>query len=224
MDRALIFDFDGTIAPSEELVYETWRGFFRARGHDLPLAVWTRCIGGDETHFDPGVYAEERGLGEQGVVRQQLAQAVRERSRQLSVNPGVLELVAAARAAGLPLGIASSSSRSWVEEHLARFGLLASFSSIRTRDDGPVKPSPYLYRCVLEDLAARAEASWAVEDSGPGVRSAKAAGLRVLAVPSAMTADHDLSLADVVVGSLEEISIEALGLAASHPRTECTQD
>lgn len=209
---ALIFDFDGIVIASEEVIYETWREYFVAAGHDLPLELWSRCIGGDVEHFDPGRYAEQRGLGSREWVRKRLVEAAARRCSSLPAKPGVRGVIAAARAVSLPLGVASSSPRAWVEGHLERLGLLRSFSSIRTRDDGTVKPSPYLYQRVLQDLGADPSTSWGIEDSGPGVRSAKAAGLRVLAIPNAMTESHDLSAADRVVESLEEVTLEGLGL------------
>lgn len=212
MSAALILDFDGTISPSEHLVYRVWREYFARNERELPLSLWSRCIGTSEENVDLAAYAAEQGLGERETIRAALDSEVRHEAASLPINPGVVELVEAATAANLPLGIASSSPSSWVEGHLERFGLLDSFSSIRTRDDGPTKPSPYLYLKVLEDLAAEPRSSWAIEDSGPGVNAAKAAGLHVVAVPNEMTARHDLSGADRIVDSVTDITVENLGL------------
>ncbi|MGQ0614834.1 MAG: HAD family hydrolase [Planctomycetaceae bacterium] len=216
MRPALIFDFDGTLAPTEAAVHAAWEAFFRERGHELSVARWSTAIGGveGETRYDPWAEAEQLGFGARSVVEPLVRRLLDARLQGLEAAPGALALLESAAAAGLPLGVASGSSSGWVLRHLERLGLQGFFSTVRTRDHGPAKPSPALYRMALEDLGADAASSWAIEDSGPGVAAARAAGMRVLAVPHALTATHEFSGAQMVVASLQEVTLLRLGLAA----------
>jgi beta-phosphoglucomutase-like phosphatase (HAD superfamily) len=112
---------------------------------------------------------------------------------------------------GLKVGVASSSTRDWVRGHLARLGILESFDCLRCRDDvASAKPEPDLYISVLECLGVLASEAIAVEDSPNGVMAAKRAGLRCVAIPNSITARLDLGQADMVLGSLADLTLAEL--------------
>jgi HAD superfamily hydrolase (TIGR01509 family) len=100
-------------------------------------------------------------------------------------RPGALELVDSIRDAGLPVGLASNSSRGFVERVLSVAGLLnGHFDLIVTADDVQhPKPAPDLYLAACAGLGVAPERAAALEDSETGVASARAAGLFVIAVP-----------------------------------------
>lgn len=206
--RALVFDFDGLILDTEEPVYRAWAEVYARHGQELALDFWTSIIGRGSDFFDPMAELEGR-LGRQ--LERELVQAERRaRQRELvaaqTVLPGVLEWREEAAAAGVGLGVASSSTRSWVVGHLERLGL-DGWACIRCRDDVPhPKPAPDVYLAVLDCIGAAPGEAIAVEDSTFGVEAAKEAGLYCVAVPSSMTRDHDLRRADLVVGSLLDVS------------------
>jgi beta-phosphoglucomutase-like phosphatase (HAD superfamily) len=139
--------------------------------------------------------------------------------------PGVADRLAEARALGLKLGVASSSSRAWVEGHLTRLGILQAFGSIKTADDvASVKPDPEIYRSAAA-LGSRPDQTLAIEDSAHGVNAARSAGLHCLAVPNSITRHLPLQNADRRFESLEEVSLASLradfgrrGNPASRPR------
>jgi HAD superfamily hydrolase (TIGR01509 family) len=125
--------------------------------------------------------------------------------------PGVVRHLEEARAMALKLGVASSSTSDWVRGHLARLGILESFDCIRCRDDVTnAKPEPDLYISVLECLGVRASEAIAIEDSPNGVLAAKRAGLRCVAIPNSITAGLDLGQADLILGSLAELTLAEL--------------
>ena len=125
--------------------------------------------------------------------------------------PGVVEHLEAAKSIGLKLGVASSSTRDWVTGHLARLGILGRFDCVRCRDDvANAKPDPDLYIAVLECLGVLASEAIAVEDSPNGVMAAKRAGLRCVAIPNSITARLDLGQADVILGSLADVTLAEL--------------
>jgi beta-phosphoglucomutase-like phosphatase (HAD superfamily) len=102
-------------------------------------------------------------------------------------------------------------------DHLERFGIHGHFDAIVCREDVEnTKPDPALYRVALQRLDAQPREAVALEDSSNGIRAAKAAGLFCVAVPNAMTLEMDLTLADLMVESLERLPLrELLGRANS---------
>ena len=170
--------------------------------------------------FDP-VEQLERQLGEL-VDRQRLRSQAAVRRLEIladrSTLPGVTDWIERARVLGLRLAVASSSSRSWVEGHLARLGLQGSFDAIRCADDvSRVKPDPELYLSVCAALAVAPARSIAIEDSLHGIRSAKGAGLFCISVPNALTRHLSMDEADLVLLSLASLPLDDVIARARRP-------
>jgi HAD superfamily hydrolase (TIGR01509 family) len=112
----------------------------------------------------------------------------------------------------LKKAIVSSSSDAWIDRNLRHRDLLDRFDAIVTANLDPErgKPRPTLYLEALERLGVRAEEAVAFEDSPNGIAAAVAAGIFCVAVPNAITSALDVSRADLVVASLENISVEEL--------------
>jgi HAD superfamily hydrolase (TIGR01509 family) len=125
----------------------------------------------------------------------------------VEARPGAIELVDRLRAmAGLRLGLASNSPRYLVDDALATAGLADAFDAIVTADAVEnAKPAPDIYRLVCARLDVNPSDALALEDSASGVAAAKAAGLTCIAVP--LFAETDVSAADAVVDSLEELLV-----------------
>lgn len=148
--------------------------------------------------------------------RESVRRRIRERYLALverqPLLPGVVERIGEARGLGLALGVASSSRRAWVDGHLRRLGLREAFSCLACREDPPGllgKPNPDTYVAVVACLGVPPGQALAIEDSPNGVRAAKAAGLRCLAVPNPLTAHLDLGEADATAASLSDVSLAA---------------
>ncbi len=209
--RGLIFDFDGLIIDTEWPEYVSWKEAFGDHGLDLDLLEWVQVVG------RPGAIDFHRVLEERlgrAVDREGLdarrVQRHREISEGLAVLPGVRELMLEGAAKGWRIGVASNSSREWVYRNLRRHGLDAWIETLRTRDNVPEpKPAPDAYLLACRDLGVRPEASLAFEDSAPGVEAARAAGMRVVAVPNRLTRHHDLGSAHLVVADLASFSLPA---------------
>lgn len=212
MISAVVFDLDGLIVDTEQTSLQSWDEAYRRAGFELPLEQWRTTIGTWGAAFDPVAdLGERRGYpltaDEIGAQRQRewdLASA-------LPLMPGVLEHIDAASAWGMSIGVASSSSRRWVRGQLDRLGLIERFECICTRDDVlQTKPDPSLYFRALLSLGVDGSEALAYEDSSNGLLAAKAAGLRCVVVPGALTAGSDYSLADVVIDSLADIDPKTL--------------
>jgi HAD superfamily hydrolase (TIGR01509 family) len=222
MIRAVIFDFDGLIVDTEGPIYRAWQRIYRERGHELPRNRWLTIIGTTSAAFDPLVDLGER-MGE--TLDKAESDALerlyyREATVRQELLPGVGRYLQDARQFDLKTGIASSSSRAWVMEHLARLGVAADFDVIVSRDDVlKSKPDPELYQLALARLQVRADEALALEDSHNGVRAAKAAGIFCVAVPNPLTAIQNLRDADLRLPSLEAIPLADLIVKAAEPRT-----
>lgn len=209
MIRALILDFDGLILDTEGSLIEAYGDVHAAHGKAFDHAVFARSVGHADYAFDPwrafGPAADREALDEE---RRAFG---RRRDRLLPILPGVVELLDAAAAGGLRLGIASNSGRPHVEGHLGRLGLLPRFSHVACRGDVPSpKPEPDLYRSVLAAFGLRGSEAIAFEDSHTGALAASRAGLWVVAVPNASTAGHDFRPAHVTAASLADCRLDAL--------------
>ncbi len=212
MIRAIVFDFDGLILDTEEPVYRSWLEVYEAHGEELPFERWVQIVGSTTTRFHPQHHLEER-LG-RSLPKEVLDTRIVRRTELVLAQkllPGVAQHIDQAKAAGLKLGVASSSTNEWVRGHLARLGILEKFDCVRCRDDvANAKPEPDLYIAVLECLGVAASEAIAIEDSPNGVTAAKRAGLRCVAIPNSITAKLDLSGADVLLHSLDEITLADL--------------
>jgi HAD superfamily hydrolase (TIGR01509 family) len=207
--KAVVFDFDGLILDTEGPVFHSWREAFEAAGASLMLEEWSDTIGRANS-TDPADLLAERTGRPLDEARRAARKARRDELLAAeAVLPGVHDWLEDARRLGVPIGVASSSEVDWVAGHLERLGLLDRFACL-TCFDGALrgKPAPDLYLAACESLGVAPADALAVEDSGNGVKAAKAAGLKCVAVPHDLTRDHDLSGADLLLESLAESPLE----------------
>jgi len=213
MINNLIFDFDGIIIDTESTEFITWKEIFEAHGRKLARDVWVDCIGRPPGYFDPIAYLE--GLINKSVDRNALSSQRRARAKEINntipILPGIENLIIEAKDRDLGIGVVSSSSRSWVKGHLDRIGLLPSFDIIVCAEDtARHKPDPEPYLAALKALDCPPGEAIVFEDSPPGIRSAKAAGIPCVVIPSPMTRHMAFDGADLLLGSLENISLNSL--------------
>lgn len=211
MRRALVFDYDGLIVDSETPEFLCWQRVYQEHGLALPVEDWVYVVGGAVV-VDMRLELERRlGRGvDWDTVERRRVEHYRGLFEGQPLLPGVRALFDEARRRGWGIGVASNSTQGWVRPGLERFGLLGHVGALRARDTAArPKPHPDPYLEVLSELGADAAASFAFEDSAPGVASALAAGLTVVAVPNQLTRHHDLSAAHHVVRSLEDFRLPA---------------
>ena len=211
--KALIFDYDGLIVDSEYPEYLSWKEVYHLAGVKLSEQVWTSAVGSVDA-FNPQSYLE-KATGrtfDWEVIEKARRQKLTERQMIQPVLPGVAGLMYRGKEAGYRIGVASNSTAAWVELGLERLGLRHLVESVRTVESVKwPKPHPEIYLRVIEDLNADVRETYVFEDSQPGVRAAKAAGLTVIAVPSLLTRYHDLSMADQVVENLDQFELPDWG-------------
>ena len=214
-----MFDFDGTILDTEQSVYQSWAELWQEQGVELSRRHWQGIIGTD-AGFDPWIELE-RAVGVS--LDPALQDRRRDRRDELQATyvprDGVVTWLEEARRLGLPVAVASSSPIEWVQGHLRRLGLDGFFVTLVCRDEStPAKPDPTSYRLACRRLGARPRWSVAVDDSPHGVDAAVTAGLYTIALPHGLTADLDLSRADVVTASLAGLRLaDAVAAARARP-------
>jgi len=121
-------------------------------------------------------------------------------------RPGARAAVLALQAAGVTQGCASNSERAVVEVNIANLDVDGAITARVSRDDVcHGKPDPEIYRTACARLGVSPGDALAVEDTATGVAAAKAAGMRVIAWPSAQTAHMDFSAADMCVTRIEMV-------------------
>ncbi|MGE5506751.1 MAG: HAD-IA family hydrolase [Actinomycetota bacterium] len=206
---ALIFDVDGTLAETEEAHRDAFNQTFAEFGiawtWDQPLyRQLLKTTGGKERilayarDFDPAHKVE----GLDAMVprlhkRKTELYTARVAAGAVPLRPGVAELIAEARAAGLKLGIATTTSRANVVALLdgATHGHGHEWFQVMVcGEDAPVKkPDPSVYVMALKRLELPATACLALEDSTNGVRAARGAGIPVVVSESVYTEGDDFS-------------------------------
>lgn len=210
--KALIFDFDGLIVDTEMPAYRSWADIYAAHGVELPLERWLLDLG---THGAFDACAELETLA--GITVDRQAMLVDRRAHHISLceqealRPGVMELIEAGHAAGLCLAVASSSDRAWIDRWLAHHQILEQFHCVRTRDDVErVKPAPDLFLGAAACLGVAPGECVVFEDSPNGMRAAAAAGMRCVAVPTALLASIELPAVTLRIESLAELPLAEL--------------
>lgn len=213
MIDAVVFDMDGVLLHSEEVWDAVREVYVRDRGGRYDAEVQRALMGMSSVewsrylHEHAGVRDEPEEIDAE-VVRRMLA-AYRE---HLPLVPGAVEAVERL-AARWPLGLASSSNRPLIAEVLDLAGLTRLFrATVSSEEVARGKPAPDVYLEAARRLGVAPGSCAAIEDSHAGIRSAHAAGMRVVAIPNASYPPDEEALAhaDVVLRSLEELTPEVV--------------
>jgi len=209
LTSGVIFDMDGLMVDTERIARIAWQEASRAAGHEMPDAVFSLMIGrtkrdsGDlmRHHLGPG-FDFERVHAATGI----LFEKIIERDG-LPLKPGIRELLSALSAKKIPLAVATSTRNPVATQRLESVGLLPFFSVVVTGDQvARGKPEPDIFLEAVRRLGIDARASYALEDSFAGVRSAYGAGLRVIMVPDLLQPTPEITaLTYAVAKSLHEV-------------------
>ena len=213
MTEAVVFDLDGVLLDTEELWDEARRRLAEERGAHWPEDAQRAMMGMSSPEWSRYMH-EVIGLAEppeeiSAEVVRRLEALYRER---LPLVPGALEAVRRI-GAGSPLGIASSSNRPLIDLFLELTDTRELFrATVSSEEVERGKPAPDVYLEAARRLSVEPTSCVAIEDSENGIRSASAAGLRVVAIPNRVfpPGQEALSIADAALGSLDELTPEVL--------------
>jgi len=210
--EAVVFDLDGVLLDSEQLWDKAREQLARERGgrwHDqaqrdmmgMSSLEWSRYM-----HETIGLPEPPEEISREVVER--LTALYRER---LPAIPGAKEAVERL-AADYKLGLASSSNRELIDLALELLGVAHLFAAtVSSEEVAHGKPAPDVYLEAARRLGIEPARAAAVEDSQNGILAAKAAGMRVIAIPNRHFPPDEQALAraDVTLGSLAELTAEA---------------
>jgi HAD superfamily hydrolase (TIGR01509 family) len=215
--KALIFDVDGTLAETEPVHRTAFNAAFAQAGLTWS---WDEALYGDLLQVTGGrerllhYLAQHRRPEEAARLAPRVPEIYAAKTRayvsllasdRLAPRPGVLRLIAEARAAGLRLAIATTSHPDNVAALLDRLVPEGGFDVVAAGDAvAEKKPAPAVYALALDRLGVAAGEAVAFEDSQNGIRSARGAGLSVVATPSRALPHDDLAEAQAVVSDLGE--------------------
>lgn len=211
--KAILFDFDGLILDTEMPIFQAWQETYDQFGCSLTVQEYSSCLGSSFQAFSPYEDLERKSARsiDWEEVRPRIVQRYTDLIARRDALPGIRECLSEAKARGMRIGLASSSTREWVTGHLTRLDLFSGFDVIRTRDDVKnLKPEPDLFLAGLEALGSAAEETFVLEDSPNGILAAKRAGLFVVAVTSQLTRQLPLNGPDLCLETLGEVSLQQL--------------
>ena len=209
MIEAVVFDLDGVLLDSEQVWDEVREELVKERGGRWHEQAQTAMMGMSSVEWSRYMH-DELDLPEppeeiSAEVVRRLDEVYRKR---LPLIDGAREAVERL-AARWPLALASSSNREVIDLVLDLSGLARFFRVTVSSEEVPRgKPAPDVYLEAARGLGVPPERCAAVEDSHNGIRSAKAAGMRVIAIPNQQypPGEEALALADVTLGSLAELT------------------
>jgi HAD superfamily hydrolase (TIGR01509 family) len=210
--EAVIFDLDGVLIDSEHVWDEVREQLARERGrrwHDRAQAdmmgmsspEWSRYM-----HNVIGLPESPKEINAE-VVRRMLARY----SKELPLIDGAAEAVQRLEGS-FRLALASSSNRAIIDAVLEQAGLTKLFeTTVSSEEVARGKPAPDVFLEAARRLSVAPECCAAIEDSANGIRSAHAAGMRVLAIPNRRYPPPALALAHATIGTLAELTVKAVG-------------
>jgi HAD superfamily hydrolase (TIGR01509 family) len=211
--EAVVFDLDGVLLASEEVWDAVRERYVRERGgrydEDVQRAMmgmsapeWSRYL-----HEEAGIPDEPDEINREVVER--MLEAYR---RELPLLPGAVDAVRRT-AKAFVLALASSSNREIFGAVLELAGIAECFRvTVSSEEVENGKPAPDVYLETARRLRVAVERCAAVEDSHAGIRSAKSAGMRVIAIPnqSYPPDEESLRLADMTLDSLDDLTPESI--------------
>ncbi len=207
--NTIVFDMDGVLFDTERLCEQSWLVTAKEAGLPGMEEIFPKCIGlnaNDSRRIVMEAYGE--GFDYEGF-RSKASDWFWNyiEKNGLPVKPGVRELLAWLQEQGFRVGLASSTRRSTVLNHLEQAGIRDIFSVIVTGDMVEhSKPQPDIYLLACRELGTEPGEAYAVEDSPNGIRSAYAAGMTPLMVPDMIAPDEEMArLSRKIFGDLGEV-------------------
>jgi HAD superfamily hydrolase (TIGR01509 family) len=210
---AVVFDLDGVLLDSEQIWDEAREELARERGGRWHDRAQRDMMGMSSPEWSRYMH-EVIGLPEPPEeINLEVVRRMERRYRdRLPLVPGAREAVERL-AARWPLGLASSSNRPLIDLVLDVSGLAPFFrATVSSEEVARGKPAPDVFLEAARRLGVDPERAAVVEDSRNGILAGRAAGTRVIAVPNPHFPpdEETLAAADVVLGSLEELTPAAV--------------
>jgi HAD superfamily hydrolase (TIGR01509 family) len=212
--EAVIFDMDGVLIDSEELWREAEAAVFRSVGipmtaEDGRLTMGLRSDEVVEYWYTRRPWSGPTKIEVDAAINRGVIDLIMERG---GIMPGAVKTIELLHGAGYPLGVASSSSSELIGKVVDKLGVRDKLGVLQSAEHEPYgKPHPAVYIEAARRLGVAPDRCLAIEDSPAGLVAAKAARMSCVVVPAAdMRGDHRFCIADAVLSSLEEFSLDLL--------------
>src|SRR5918998_4663235 len=225
MIQAVFFDFNGVIVDDEPLQMQAYQEVLGGEGLAVTEEDYYGSLGMDDRAFVRAAFERaERELADEALGRVIEAKTAAHRKLlegELPLFPGVVTFIKALKR-NHSIGLVSMARRTEIDHVLERAALASYFDAVVSAEDATAcKPDPSCYRSGLESLnrrrgeahviPLRADECLVVEDSPPGIQSARAAGMRTLGVTNTVSESALRAAgADVVTASLFDWTPDAV--------------
>lgn len=213
--KAVIFDLDGTIIGSEKLQSNAYEMVLKEYGKKPILnSVGVAHIPGVRAKDVWPLLKKQYNITEDVKIltdkkRAYFFKILKESN--IKPNSGFFKLFKLLQKENIKMCIATGSPLRHIQLITKRFKINNSFEAYVSGEDvSHGKPHPEIYQKALQKLGISPEYVVALEDSGPGVESARTAGIKVIAIPTKYTANDNFSQADLIVKSLNDINLKVL--------------
>jgi len=215
MIKAVIFDMDDLMINSDPVHILAHNKFLKRYGYSLssmPEKIRNESVGKriiDDIAVMKDYFNIEKNAEELFSERHKIFMELIE--KKLEPMPGLFELINILEKEKLDLAIGSSGTRDYINLVLKKINLNDKFKAIVSGEDVKNgKPDPEVFLLAAKRLDRHPEECLVLEDATNGIAAARNADMRVIAVESPYTLKQDLSKADLVVDSLDKITIEMI--------------
>jgi HAD superfamily hydrolase (TIGR01509 family) len=214
MLKTVIFDMDGVIVDTEPVHHFAYQQHFQQLGIEVSREMYASFTGNSTKNIYErlkvtfGLPQEIPALVE---TKRRLFNDAFDQKEDLTLLPGVGDLIEELRSHDIQLILASSSAKVTIERVFTRFGLHSYFSHIVSGEDFPQsKPHPAIFNQAAAFSQAPKPHCLVIEDSTNGIKAAKAASLFCIGYDSPHSKLQDYSEADVVVQEFHELSVPVM--------------
>jgi mannitol-1-/sugar-/sorbitol-6-/2-deoxyglucose-6-phosphatase len=209
--EAVIFDMDGVLVDSEVYWIQARQTFAKTHGKSWTMDDHRVAMGRNTLEWAKVVQERlELHLDLDVIIAEIKQHLITHYEQRLPLLPGAIEAVKTA-ASAYPVALASGSPKDIIDYVMNLTGLDQVFQHVVYADDMTHgKPAPDVYLHTAKLLNVPPDVCVGIEDSPNGIRSLRAAGMSIIAVPSPgfPLADDVSALADVKLDSLEEFSLD----------------
>jgi beta-phosphoglucomutase family hydrolase len=207
---AIIFDMDGTLVATTEADFLAWQRIFKDAGRSLSFEDYFPLLG-KKSHDVVYHVLKLDGEAAENALHAKMKyfeEIVAEKG--ISLMPNVVVLLRELKSLGIPLALATSSRKLKMELVLDEVDLLEYFDVLVSGEDVTKgKPSPDIFLLTAEKLLVDPAHCVVLEDAVSGVKAAKAAGMKCIAVTNTHDAE-DLAIADLVISDFSELSLPVI--------------
>ncbi|MBS4538869.1 HAD family phosphatase [Clostridium sp. D2Q-11] len=214
MIKAVIFDMDGVIVDSEPELVKVEIEYMKDNGVKIVKEDIDEFVG-TNSYYMWGELKERYNLNKsvEDLVtenREKYLQHI-QNSKNVKSVPGVIELIKALDENGIKMVVASSSPVSWIEKIIDTLDIRDYFQFLISGDYVEnSKPDPDIFLFALDKLGVDNKEALVIEDSTNGVKAAIAANIKVIGYKGDETSNQDLSMADKIIKSFDEIELSKL--------------